>query len=323
MGREGLEPSKLKLSHFECGAYTNFAIYPIIKILLTMYYKRTVFTELSSYNSNYTNKIMNISQLSNNYQFLYSPKSWLHVKKTDHKTCFFFLLLFILPYIHLRYIVILFTLTLLLFKSVNLPIKVQKNLCITALFFLLTLSISTYYTTKNTNCDNISNHIIKIQPLHLIDRFIEKENVFIKRFTRTQFYLSFSICRIVTISLTYLFTMKILLLTTNYEEIILLFSNHRNSFIFIQTLYIPFTVVLSSQFLKIIFTQIDILKVSYLIRGMKFKKSSYFRIILLIYVILIRNFFVSLYTNIELITQTLHSRDISGEYLYLINISDV
>jgi hypothetical protein len=29
MGREGLEPSKLKLSHFEWDASTNSAIYPI------------------------------------------------------------------------------------------------------------------------------------------------------------------------------------------------------------------------------------------------------------------------------------------------------
>ena len=34
MGREGLEPSKLKLSHFERDAFTNFAIYPIIQTLL-------------------------------------------------------------------------------------------------------------------------------------------------------------------------------------------------------------------------------------------------------------------------------------------------
>jgi hypothetical protein len=34
MGREGIEPSKPKLSHFECDAYTNFAIHPVITISL-------------------------------------------------------------------------------------------------------------------------------------------------------------------------------------------------------------------------------------------------------------------------------------------------
>lgn len=37
MGREGFEPSKFKLSHFECDAYTNFAIYPIIHIYCHKY----------------------------------------------------------------------------------------------------------------------------------------------------------------------------------------------------------------------------------------------------------------------------------------------
>nr|YP_010728648.1 hypothetical protein P6G74_pgp082 [Phymatolithon calcareum]WEA76940.1 hypothetical protein [Phymatolithon calcareum] len=266
---------------------------------------------------------MNTSQLSNNYQFLYSPKSWLHLKKTDHKTFYFFLQLFILPYIKLRYIIVLFTTTLLLFRSVNLPIKVQRNLYTTVIFFLLTLSISTYYTTKNTNFSNISNHIIKIQPLDFICRFTKKDNHLIKQFTRVQVYLSLSICRIVIISLTYLFNIKILLLTTNYEEIILSFFGYKNKFILIQNSHIPFTVVLSSQFLKIIFTQLDVLKASYLIRGIKFKKYMYFRTILLIYLFLLSNFFISLYINIKLITQTLHSRDISSENLHLINISGI
>lgn len=42
MGREGLEPSKLKLSHFECDAYTNFAIYPVIEMVLKVYYKKRI-----------------------------------------------------------------------------------------------------------------------------------------------------------------------------------------------------------------------------------------------------------------------------------------
>lgn len=266
---------------------------------------------------------MNTSQLSNNYQFLYSPKSWLHLKKVDHKTFYFFLQLFVLPYIHLRYIVVLFTVTLLLFRSVNLPIKVQRNLYTIALFFILTLSISTYYTTKNTNFSNISNHIIKIQPLNFIGQFIKKETSLIKQFTRSQIYLSLSICRITMISLTYLFTIKILLLTTNYEEIILSFFGYKNKFTFFQNSYIPFAVVLSSQFLKIISTQLDVLRASYLIRGIKLKKSMYFRIMLLIYLLLISNFFISLYNNIKFITRTLHSRDMSSENLYLINISEI
>lgn len=43
MGREGFEPSKLSLPHFECGAFTYFAIYPIIKTATLLYYNNTQF----------------------------------------------------------------------------------------------------------------------------------------------------------------------------------------------------------------------------------------------------------------------------------------
>ncbi len=71
---------------------------------------------------------MNLSQLSNDYQFLYSPKSWLHAKNKNYKILYVFLQLIILPYVRLQYIAIIFTIALIFFIIVNLPIRIQKNL---------------------------------------------------------------------------------------------------------------------------------------------------------------------------------------------------
>ena len=265
---------------------------------------------------------MNLSQLSNNYQFLYSPKSWLHVKNKNYKIIYVFLQLIILPYIRLQYIVIIFTTTLIFFKFVNLPTKIHRNLCITIIFFLFTLVNNIYYTTKYAQHVNINNDIINIQPLHFIDRFLYIKHSAIQKLTQSQFYLSTSISRLIMISLTYLFTIKIFLLTTNYEEIIASLLGQRNIITTILNSEIPFTVILSSQFLKIIFTCIYTLKVAYLIRGIHLNKYNFLKK-LLVYFFLIKGFFITFYTNIKFITKTLYSRDILKRHLHIINIYDI
>nr|YP_010728800.1 hypothetical protein P6G75_pgp037 [Lithothamnion corallioides]WEA77139.1 hypothetical protein [Lithothamnion corallioides] len=263
---------------------------------------------------------MNLSQLSNTYQFLYSPKSWLHVKNKNYKIVYFFLQLIILPYISLQYIVIIFTTTLIFFKFVNLPISIQKNLCTTATFFLLTLANNIHYTTKYVKYKYINNNIIRIKPFNFIDKLLYTKNYAFEKVIQYELYLSSSISRLIMISLTYLFTIKIFLLTTNYEEIIISLLGQRNITTIIQNSEIPFIVVLSSQFLKIIFTHIDKLKVAYLIRGIKLKENNSFQKNILAYFFLINGFFITFYTNIDFIAKTLHSRDLLSRDLYLINI---
>ncbi len=167
----------------------------------------------------------------------------------------------------------------------------------------------------------INNDIIKIEPFNYFNRFLYLKYSAFEKLTHFQFYLSTSVSRFIMISLTYLFTIKIFLLTTNYEEIITSLLGQRNITAFIRNSEIPFTVVLSSQFLKIIFTHIGRLKVAYLIRGVPLKKHDFSKEILT-YFFLIKVFFITFYANIQFITKTLYSRDILNRHLYVINIYD-
>nr|AYR05888.1 hypothetical protein [Lithothamnion sp.] len=264
--------------------------------------------------------MMNLCQLSNNYQFLYSPKSWLHVRNKNYKIVYVFLQLFIVPYVSLKYIVIIFITTLIFYKFINLPIRIQINICIRFVFFLLALANSAYYTTKHIRCNYINKDIIKIKPFNLVEKWIYVKNNAFKKLVQYELYLPSSISRLIMISLTYLFTIKVFLLTTNYEEIITSLAGQNNIIAMIQNSEISFIIVLSSQFLKIISTHIDKLQVAYLIRGTKLTEDRFLKKAILIYFFLVNGFLVTLYSNVEFIVKTLHSRDLLNQDLYLINI---
>lgn len=263
---------------------------------------------------------MNLSQLSNNYQFLYSPKSWLHVRDKNYKIVYVFLQLIIVPYINLKYVVVIFITTLIFYKLINLPIKIQINIFITVLFFLFVLVNSTYYTTRYIKNNYINKDIIKIRPFYLVGRLICIKNNPFNKIVQYELYLSTPISRLIMISLTYLFTIKVFLLTTNYEEVIASLVERNNVLTIIQNSEVYFIVVLSSQFLKIIFTDIDKLQVAYLIRGIKITEDAFFKKTVLVYFFLLNGFLITFYSNIEFIVKTLHSRDLVNEDLYLINI---
>lgn len=260
---------------------------------------------------------MNLSQLSNNYQFLYSPKSWLHVSNKNYKIVYVFLQLIIVPYINLKYIVIIFITTLIFYKLINLPTKIQMDICIPVLFFLLVLVNSTYYTTKY---NYINRDILKIKPFNLVGELTYIKNNAFETLVKYELCLPSYISRLVMISLTYLFTIKIFLLTTNYEEVIVSLVGRNNTTTIIQSSEISFIVVLSSQFLKIIFTHINKLQIAYLIRGIKITEDKFFKKAILLYFLLLNGFLITFYSNIEFIVKTLHSRDLLNRNLYLINI---
>lgn len=265
--------------------------------------------------------IMNFSQLSNNYQFLYSPKSWLHVRNKHYKILYIFLQLIIVPYISLQYMIIIFITTLIFFKFINLPIRVQINIYTTAVFFLLALANSMYYTTKHVKHNYINKDIIKIKPFNSLEKLIYINHNTFKKLVQYELYLLRSISRLIMIALIYLFTIKIFLLTTNHEEIIALLGQNDITTI-IQKPGISFTVALSSQFLKIIFMYIDKLQVAYLIRGIKITEDNFFKKTILVYFFLLNPFLIIFHSNVQFIVKTLYSRDLSNQDLYLINIYD-
>nr|YP_010471133.1 hypothetical protein N4M48_pgp059 [Synarthrophyton patena]UVF62962.1 hypothetical protein [Synarthrophyton patena] len=263
---------------------------------------------------------MNLSQLSNNYQFLYSPKSWLHMKNTNYKIYYVFMQLIILPYTHFKYIIVIFIITLMTLKSIYLPIKVREDIFFTTIFFAFALIANSYYTTKNMHINNIDNYILKIQPLNFIYRFLKVDNSFIKNIANLFFCISIATSRLIFISLTHIITIKIFLLTTDYEKIIISLSKYRNNYIVDCDSKIQFIIILSSQFLKITFIQINRIKTACLIRGTNYQTINLFKRSMLIYFFLTKRFLMNFYKNIQFISKTLYSRNISNKDLYIINI---
>lgn len=263
---------------------------------------------------------MNLYQLSNNHPFLYSPISWIHTISQKYKILYVFLQLFFLPYTNFNYLVIIFIITLLLLTSINLPIKVKENLVITSLFFFLILIVNAYYTTKNININTINSHFYKIQPFKVFFYCINIQSPNISSIAKISFYISIATTRLIIISLTYIFTIKLFLLTTNNETINLFLLQNYNSNTYKKNSQIPLIIILSSQFLKITFSNIAKLKKAILIRSITNNNKNQLKKIIWIYFYLIKIFFIDFYINIIYIAQSLHSRDISNREVNIVDL---
>lgn len=263
---------------------------------------------------------MNFYQLSNTNLFLYSPINWLHLISQKHKILYVFFKLFFLPYANFNYLVIIFIITLLFLTSINLPIRTRDNLILTTIFFFFILIINAYYTTKNINANAITSNFYKIQPFRFFFYLIDIKTKNIHRIAKISFYISIAASRLIIISLTYIFTIKLFLLTTNYETVNLFLLKSYNYNIYNKNSQIPLIIILSSQFLKITLNNMTRLKIAFLIRSIKNNNKNHFRKSLWIYFYLIKIFFIDFYINIVYIAQTLHSRDILNRELNIINI---
>lgn len=128
MSRKGLEPSRLLSSHFECDAFTNFAIYSIINII-NLLNNNTI-----SFINFYTN--MNFLNFSLSYEYLYSPTSWLHKQNDKLKILIFLLQLTFLPFIATKYLPIFFILFIYLYSSTYISNHLKSYLNTIIILFL-------------------------------------------------------------------------------------------------------------------------------------------------------------------------------------------
>nr|YP_007878280.1 conserved hypothetical plastid protein [Calliarthron tuberculosum]AGA63891.1 conserved hypothetical plastid protein [Calliarthron tuberculosum] len=263
-------------------------------------------------------------ELSTYDQYLYSPKSWLHSNKQNYKIFHSFLQLSLLPFMPILYILIILGICTLIFQFINIPNKVKNNIKNFFLFLLTIMCISLYYTTQarlnNTNI--INNAIIKFQPLSFFSSYVNSHNNLINKILNFSIYISLPMFRLLSISIIYLFIIKIVLLTTYYEEIInLLIDKTQLAHKFLCSEK-NFLIMMSSQFLKVIFLEIEKIKISYLIRGIKQNNYQQFIQYLILYSYLVKKFYNNLYKYVNCITYSLYSRSINSQSLYFLNIYD-
>nr|QJF58685.1 hypothetical protein [Corallina officinalis] len=260
-------------------------------------------------------------ELSNYDQYLYSPKSLLHSDKKDYKIFHFFLQLLLLPFMPFLYILLVLVICILVFILINIPSSVKNSFKNFFLFLLCIMSINLYHITqiRLNNPHILDNSLIKIKPLDLFASFVNITNPLTYKALNFCFYLSLPMLRLFSISIIYLFIVRILLLTTYYEKIINLLIYKIKFLQKIISIEKKFFILLSSQFLKIIFIDLDKIKISYLIRSINY--NNYRMIGNSIYII--RYILKNLYKNTNYITYSLYSRAVNSKYLYILNIYDL
>jgi len=253
------------------------------------------------------------------YEYLYSPKSWLHQQDNKFKIYICFIQLFFIPYSSFIYL-ILFSLSLfLLYNSTYVPNSVKNYLKRMMIFFIIffiinieqeELSQYNMLSTSETLQDSSSEKLRLFNSKKDI-KFIEVESSY--------FYIPISILRLLTINTIYLFFIKILLLTTHYNEIIKFILFKIKKFLKQPVRIFNLEVMISSQFLNIICYQIEILKISYLTRDMTLNMRHDIKEKILIYIFFIQHLLLNIHENIYSISNTLYSREIKFNNLKFYN----
>nr|UAD84157.1 hypothetical protein [Gracilaria changii] len=221
-------------------------------------------------------------------QYIQSPKTWLHKLKSSYKTYFLFIYLYIILYTHEKDIILsicLHFILLLYFKNIN--NNYNKLLC----YVLCIFSILIYI-------------MIIIRLLHIYYSFI---------CVLSRYLLQLRPFLILT---HYFLTLKIIFLTTTYEDITFSFfelfklykHNTINKIIFIS--------IFASQALESI-----MVKIQYILLTIKIKKvTKLFKFKCYIYLYLISKFIQDIYNDIYIISSILYTKELNNNciyYLYL------
>jgi len=272
--------------------------YTISSYLLSNFYVTKIYTT------------MNFIKSSIFYDYLYSPKSWLHKQNNKIKIYICFIQLFFLPYSSFIYLTIFSISLLLLYNSTYVPNSIKNYLKRMIIFFIIFLIINIEQRDL-TKYNQVSHRqTLQIFPLNKFTLFNGKNGLKSSRFSSLYFYLPISIIRLLTINIIYLFFIKILLLTTHYNEIIKFILVKIKKHLKTPATILNLEVMISSQFLNIICYQIEILKIAYITRDIKLNMRHSIRESILTCILFIEQLILNIYQSIYTTSNTLYSREI-------------
>ena len=268
------------------------------------------------YNLNYTTVIcllsfflpesvnMSFIKTSTSYEYLYSPKSWLHLQDDKIKISLTLVQLICLPFASLKFIFILFIFSLCLQRSIKMP-KYLKRYFHKILMLFTILVIMSVKNGKQFRQHQFNNsQLLQIYPLD----YLTKNIAVVSQAGHSSFYLQISILRFLSIYLAYLTSVRCLLLTTKQENFVRTVLSKQSIRNYANMRFI-FVTMTSSQFLRMIFKQMKRIRVSYSLRCMTVSQSiiSFVSIALIFF---LEELLISLNHSIQSIAYTLHNRDI-------------
>lgn len=246
------------------------------------------------------------SSILNNY--LYSPISWLHQQPTSVKVYAFFFFLIYLPYTSLNKIFYLSIIFFVFYLSINIPkivVKNINNIAIIFLFFTIT-NIQNEFTLTNNML--IDRNYIQIYPLKV--SIFTQIHLHSSAILSNSYFISTSFIRLLSINLISLLAMKLLLLTTLYESLLLFFFRYLYKIPNKLCKKFFFEINIAIEFIQVIFKQLENIQYSYIIRFFELNKKLSYQEQLTIYFFCLRQLIINIQKQIYFLAESLYSREI-------------
>lgn len=251
---------------------------------------------------------MTLIQSSILYNYLYSPINWLHQQPTSVKICAFLFLLIYLPYTSLDKIFYLSIILFVFYLSISIPkiiVKNIKNLAIVFLFFTITNIQNESTLTNNILIDR---DYIQIYPLRL--SIFTQIQINSLELLSNSYFISNSFIRLLSINLISLLIMRLLLLTTLYESLLLFFFKYLYKIPnkFCKKFF--FEVNIAIEFIQVIFKQLETIRYSFMIRFLQLNKKLSYQEYLTIYFFCFKQLIIKIQKQIYFLAESLFSREI-------------
>lgn len=238
------------------------------------------------------------------YDYLYSPKHWLHKQQNVFKNLTIFIPLITLPYLSSWQLFLFIIFYLFVHEQINLSAKLTSYIYKIAFIVSLFTVLGIQNQQQILKQENYNRHYILIY--NQID-FLEKKTIY-------NFYLFYgfplSLIRLSQIYFLYLIMMKILVLTTHQRDILncLFISFKRNMKWSIPKLI--FEIQIALNFLNIILKQIEIMQVGYSKRSLFHETLLYNKDYLIVLFFDLQQLIKNIYNYIHNISNTLYHNEI-------------
>jgi len=246
---------------------------------------------------------MKLAKLSASYEYLYSPRSWLHFQNSEVKLTAVLVQLIYLPFISIKSILGHLFCLLIIQKSIKMPRSLKnyfrESLIVFSFFMLISIK-------KNNPCNSGEIYSRNILQIYLHSMATRHDILAAKAGDRSFFYLHVSTVRLIAIHLIYLFLIRHILLTTKHENILKVIMTRckysKKKLIFI--------IMTSLQFLKTIFGEIEIIRIAYILRGISISTINEKRVFFFILAFFLKQLLINIGACVSGITCTLYSKDI-------------
>ena len=214
---------------------------------------------------------MTVLKLLMFHDYLYSPKNWLHKQPKVFKIVIIFIKLSLLPYLSFSNL-FFFTLFYLLiseftYNSTRIGNHLYRMFFVFSIFTILNFQ-SEHQILKEENCNR--NYLFICHYRKNIEQDTSDRLVIL-------YGLPISLIRLSKISFLYVTIIKLLVFTTSQKDIIRYLFKPFHKYKKKLSQRFLFEIQVSLNFLNIIFNQIEIMQVAYIIRSILYKQVFHYR----------------------------------------------